>query len=430
MKGNFQIITLIIFIVAAVFGVLVFSGAIPLGNKGASGASGTVTLWGTVRESAIAAALDEFNLANSDFAVKYVEKSPNTFNQDLLEALASGQGPDMFFLSDDLVFGYKNKIIPIPYSNFSVASYKKTFVGAGDVFLTSKGILAVPIAIDPLMMYYNRGILEAKGVIYPPEYWDQFEDLVPTLTEKDDNQRILKSAVALGQFSNIAHAKDIITTLFMQIGNPIVMAEDGAFVSALGANNGKYSSSSVLEFYTSFANPLKSVYSWNRSFSNSSSAFSSNDLVFYFGYASEFLPLVAKNPNQNFFVSPMPQVRGETFKLTSARVTGIAVSSSTKNLNTAFYVANLMANGDFAAKFASALGVAPVRKDLLAKPPADTYSPTFYASSIYARSWLDPSPKDTDDIFRSLVEKVSSNALSPDEAIKDADSKLWLLLGR
>ena len=33
MKGNFQIIVLVIFIGAAVFGLLAFSGAIPLGSK-------------------------------------------------------------------------------------------------------------------------------------------------------------------------------------------------------------------------------------------------------------------------------------------------------------------------------------------------------------------------------------------------------------
>lgn len=429
MKGNFQIITLIVFILAAIFGVLVFSGAIPLGNNGNdSGASGTVTLWGTVKNGAISEALNAFNLANKGFSVVYVEKSADTFSQDLLEALASGQGPDMFFLPDNLVFGYKNKTIPIPYDSFSVASFKKTFIGAGDVFLTKDGILAIPIAVDPLMMYYNRGMLDAKGVIYPPEYWDEFEDLAPRLTEKDANQKIIKSAVALGQFSNITHAKDIISTLFMQTGNPIVTEKDGAFVSALSSENKKYTPGSILEFYTGFADPLQSVYSWNRSFPNSSTAFSSNDLVFYFDYASEFLPLVTRNPNQDFFVAPVPQIRGESFKLTSARVTGIAVSSFSKNLNTAFYTANQMAKGDFAAQFATALGMVPVRKDLLARPPGDSYSPIFYSSALFARSWLDPSPKDTDDIFRSTVEKVLSNALTPDEAIKDADSKMWLLL--
>ena len=50
MKGNFQIIILVVFIAAAILGVFVFSGAIPLGNQGNNtGAQGTVVLWGTVK---------------------------------------------------------------------------------------------------------------------------------------------------------------------------------------------------------------------------------------------------------------------------------------------------------------------------------------------------------------------------------------------
>ena len=58
---------------------------------------------------------------------------------------------------------------------------------------------------------------------------------------------------------------------------------------------------SVLKFYTDFADPLKDVYSWNKSFSNSRDAFSAENLVFYLGYASELQSLINKNPNQNFF---------------------------------------------------------------------------------------------------------------------------------
>ena len=111
MKGNFQIIILVIFIAAAVLGVLVFSGAIPLGsNSSSTGAQGTVVLWGTVNAQTIAPLLDDFNRANPTFVVQYVEKSLDTFDNDLLEALAGGVGPDMFFITDDLAYKYSNKV--------------------------------------------------------------------------------------------------------------------------------------------------------------------------------------------------------------------------------------------------------------------------------------------------------------------------------
>jgi multiple sugar transport system substrate-binding protein len=427
MKVNFQLIILIVFIVAAVFGVLVFSGAIPLGGNSA-GSLGTIVLWGTVPTSSVSSALKEFNTANPTFVVNYVQKSPDTFDQDLLEALASGAGPDMFFLPDNLIFHYSNKIITIPYTSYPLASFKNAFAGAGEVFLTSKGIYAFPMSIDPLVMYYNRSILDANGIVYPPSTWDDLTGMVPSLVKKDDSNKILTPAVALGHFSNVSHAKDIIAALFMQAGNPIVAEKNGAFSSTLDLSIGSYNLPSILKFYTDFADPNNIVYSWNKSFPDSSDVFSADNLAFYFGFSSELKSMVNKNPNQNFSIAPIPQIKGSAFKLTTARVTGLAISASSKNLNTALTAASLMATGNFASSFAAALGVPPARRDLLAVKPADAYSPIFYNSALFARSWLDPSPADTDNIFGGMVNAVISNNMSVDSATKDASSKMSLLL--
>ncbi len=429
MKNNFQIIIIVIFIAAAIFGILVFSGAIPIGQSSQTGAKGTVVLWGTVKAQTIASLLEDFNNANPTFVVQYVQKTPENFDHDLLEALASGVGPDMFFLPDNLAFSYRNRIFPIPYSSLPVSSFKNTFVGAGEVFLTGKGILAFPIAVDPLVMYYNRSMLDANNVVYPPVYWDELPNLVSILTKKNDSNQIIKSTIAMGHFGNITHAKDLIATLFMQAGNQIVVEKDGFFMSALN-EFGQYDLGSILKFYRDFADPLKATYSWNRSFPNSNDTFSADNLALYFGYGSELPILVNKNPNQNFLVAPIPQLRNGAFKLTGARVTGIAISAFSKNLNTAFTAASLMGSGDFAAKFSNALGLAPARRDLLAIRPAGAYLPTFYASALYARSWLDPSPKDTDNIFRGMIDGVLSNSMTAIDAIRDAGAKLSLLLAR
>ncbi len=403
MKGNFQIIILIVFIAAAVLGVFVFSGAIPLGNDNSTDAQGTVILWGTVKSQLIYSLLEDFNRINATFTVKYVEKSADTFDNDLLEALAEGKGPDMFFITDDLAFKYSNKIYAIPYQSFPVNTFKNSFIGAGEVFLTSKGVLAFPLTVDPLMMYYNRSVLDANGIVYPPAYWDEFFNLVPLLTKKDDRGFITKSTVAMGQFSNVLHAKDLLSALFMQTGNLIVTEKEGFFTSVLSENAEKYKLDSVLEFYTNFADPLKDVYSWNKSFSNSRDVFSKEDLVFYFGYASELQSLVNKNPNQNFLVTSIPQIRNSNFKLTSAHTMGVAISSFSKNFNTAFTAAGLMANSDFASKLATSLGITPARRDLLKIKP-------------------------TDNIFKNMIEKVLSNSMTTVNAISDLSSKLSLLL--
>lgn len=431
MKGNFQIIIIVVFVALAIFGVLVFSGAIPIGKTDTPGGAGTVVLWGTESSQGMGQIVQDFNNANQSFVVQYVQKSESTFDQDLLEALASGTGPDMVILPDSLAYKYSNKLYTIPYQSYPLASFTGNFVSASNVFLNSTGTLAFPLAVDPLVMYYNRSILDANGVVYPPATWDDITTSVPTLTIKDDANKISKSAVALGQYSNVTHAKDILSAMFMQTGNPIVANKSGSFASTLtDVNSGQTPLSSVLQFYTNFADPNSSAYSWNKSFPNSIDAFSAENLAFYFGYASELPSLVNKNPNENFLAAPFPQIKGANFKSTFAHALGVSVLSSSKNFNTALTAAGLMATTDFASQFANALGVAPARRDLLAVTPPGLYGPVFYKSALYAKNWPDPSPADTNNIFSSMVEQVLANNSSVDGAVADASSKLGLLLLR
>jgi ABC-type glycerol-3-phosphate transport system substrate-binding protein len=429
MKGNnFQLILIIIFITLAIFGVLVFSGAIPIGNDDTPGALGTVTLWGTIRGDVISPLVEDFNNTNKSFILIYVQKSPETFDSELLEALADQKGPDLIFLPDELAVHYANKIAMMSYDSYPLATFKNNFTQAGEVFLSSKGIVALPILVDPMVMYYNRSLLDASGVIYPPKNWDEVLSVAPTLTTKDDTNKLLRSAFAMGQFSNVTHAKDIISSLFMQTGNQIVTESGGSYYSLIGNDSARFNLPAVLKFYTDFANPNSSSYSWNKSFPQSRDAFSAENLAFYFGYASELPELVSRNPNQNFLATTFPQIKNSSFKSTIAHTTGVAVMASSKNIVTALGAANLLATGRFAALLAPALGVAPAMRSLLVDKPKDAYSPTFYDSALFAKSWADPSSKDTDNIFRNMIEDILSNKNSPSGSIADANSRMTLLL--
>ena len=87
-----------------------------------------------------------------------------------------------------------------------------------------------------------------------------------------------------------------------------------------------------------------------------------------------------------------------------------------------------MATGDFADKLRITGGVVPARRDLLTSVPEDSYSPAFYNSALFARSWLDPDSEDTDNIFRNMIDSVLSNSARTGEAISDANGRLGLLL--
>lgn len=433
MQSNFKLIFLVAFIAFAVLGVMVFAGVIPIGKSDQSVLQGRVTMWGTANRTIVNSLLDEFHTANPTIEVRYVQKLPETFNQDLLEALATGVGPDLFLLPNDLAYGYRDKIYTIPYSSYPIANFKGNFVTAGEVFLTDKGVIAFPLAVDPLVMYYNRSILDTHNIVYPPANWDELLGMASIINQRDENKQIIKSVTALGQFSNVNNAKDILSSLFMQMGNPIVSQNTvGLYRSNLNSETNQQTDlSTALSFYLSFANPLIETYSWNKSLPTSRDFFSADNLAFYFGFASELQTLINKNPNQNFSVAPLPQIKNTNTKVTYARVTGIAISSFSKNLNTAYGAANLLAFSPFAHGYAERLGLTPARRDLLAQgATSDTYRPIFYSSALYARSWLDPAPTDTDNVFRSMVESVLSNNSSTEQAILNAHNRLNLLLIR
>lgn len=426
---NFQLIMVVLFTFGGILGVFVFAGFIDLGSKGVNtGPRGTVTIWGTYPKSIIDPLINENN-QTADFTMRYVAKDPNTFESELLEAFAIDKGPDLFFLPDNLLIKYQDKISVVPYTTYPLINFKNTFVEAGESFLNSRGIIALPVNIDPLMMYYNKTLLDSNNIIYPPSYWEEFPDLVKIFTKKNSEGQILKSAFALGQAGNVNNAKEILLARFMQYGNNITYLNKSNYRSSIKQDlEVSPDLINALEFYMSFSDPLNANYSWNRSLPNSQDAFSQEDLVFYFGFASELGKLFQKNPNHNFGVYPIPQNKGKEQKATLGRLNGIAISLFTKDFATSYAAMNTIADSKFAEKLSKSLAIPPARRDLLAKRDNNEYGPVFYSSALFAKPFIDPSKKDTDILFRGVIESILSNGSSPKNAIDNFHNRLNLLL--
>jgi len=112
------------------------------------------------------------------------------------------------------------------------------------------------------------------------------------------------SFAALGAYENIRSAHKILASLFFQVGAPIKDAS-GKIV-LVGEEN--QNTESALRFYTEFANPNTSTYSWNKSLKEDRQAFLSNELALYFAPASEGRGLVAANPNISIGTAAFPQL--------------------------------------------------------------------------------------------------------------------------
>src|ERR1700743_94928 len=115
---RFQLIVIFVCVAAAAIGVVVFSNF--GGAFGASSAVGAVVIWGDEDSSAINSAIAAINQASGGqtyAGVSYVQKDPATYEQSLINAMASGSGPDLFLLPQDQILQFSNKIALIPYAD-------------------------------------------------------------------------------------------------------------------------------------------------------------------------------------------------------------------------------------------------------------------------------------------------------------------------
>lgn len=427
-KSNlFQTILIVVFGLAILVAVLIFAGIIPTpGEKTANGgAQGTVVLWGTYDQSIMTSLLEQLNRTNKTYKIIYMQKQADTLQGDLVNAIASGQGPDLVILSNNDIIRNSNKVYHIPFASYSERAFRDTFVPAGDLFLMSDGIMGLPLTVDPMLLYYNTNMFEEAGIAKPPATWEDVIKDIPLLTKRSP-AGLTQAAIGMGTYANVTHAKDIIAMLLLQSGNVLVSFEGATPTASLSG------SESVLTFYTGFADPLKDTYTWNRAQSNSKDAFVNETLAMYFGYASELPGIVAKNPNLHFDIARVPTIATSTAKATIGRINAVAVVKSSQNFNTALYAASQLSGADFSGRLTSQLftvaPIAPARRDLLSQTPQGIYGPMIFNSALSARGWRDPDSVATGKIFSMLIDDIVRGALSPVEAVRQANDKLKLTL--
>ncbi|MBI2065854.1 MAG: extracellular solute-binding protein [Candidatus Zambryskibacteria bacterium] len=424
--SKFQIILLSVFGIFIVVGVAVFSL-----YRGSSTGSVTVTVWGDISTY-------DFNLLSNastlkqdqNLRVNYVEKSSETIETEFTEALARGTGPDLIIITQDKFLKNKPKLVPIPYASISERNFKTTFVEEGELFLDRNGIYALPLFLDPLVLYYNRDRLSSAGQAQPIAYWDEIYEAASNLSKRDAAGNLVTSVMALGEARNIPNAKSILSLLLLQAGTSITKFIGPDLRSQVFAKSGLPISpgESAFDFYTQFSNPTRSYYSWNRSLIDAQTHFTSGDSAYYLGFASELRVLKNKNPTLNFGISTVPQSRVSGKTITFGRLRAVAISRGSRNPNAAVSLAMKLVSKEIALSLSGVLSLPPARRDLLSTRPADPALSVFYDAALQSRGWLDPDAQATDAIFREAVESITSGRARTSEAVSKIDREIDALI--
>lgn len=409
-------------------GVLMFAGIIP-GGVGPLGSKAVeeVVMWGPYSGLPIESYFFNFNKENENLVkIKYVAQTPESYENNLIEAFARGQGPDLIFINQKMLNRLAGKITTIPYEVYPQRDILNNFVDGASVFMNSKGLKAMPLFIDPLVMFYNRTMYTSANIIIPPKDWTEFLATIKPIVEIDSRNNITRTAVAMGEFRNVTNAKYILSALLFQAGNPIITTNTDDSYKSVFSNDFGFTPSPIeasISFFRQFSNPSQVSYSWNRSMPNDKDMFVAEKLSTYFGLASELSDLQAKNPHLNLDTVVIPQ-KDPQKRVTYANFYGVVITKGSKKQNSSLTAAVLLSQAKNQDVLASVLGYLPVRRDLLSVKVSDPFLQVFKESSVISRSWVDPDPIKTNQALEETLESIQMSQTNFGESVKTLDDKI------
>lgn len=424
----FELALVTIFTLIGLASLFMLSSFNPQNKNDVPTLSRAVSIWGTLNADAVNAVLMELLEIDSSYRlVSYTYHSPESFEHEFVNALADGNGPDLVLLPHEELVANRSRLLPLSYDSHPIRNFRDNYIDGAEIFALQDGIYAYPVAVDPIVMYWNRDILSNKGLLAPPNTWEQIvNSFVPDFVERDFNRNIFISPLAFGTYENINNAFEVLSMLLIQGGTRGVIEQNGRYVVDLNNVAGGTGSPlrDALTFYTNFANPNNELYSWNRSFSNDRLEFVAEKLVLYFGKASEARGIARQNPNLNFDIAEVPQGATANVRRTYGSFYGLSVVRASSNINPAFTVMQVLGNANNAAKIAEASGMAPVHRTTLTSGSNDQYARVAFSSAVVARGWLSPRPSSADDLFKQAVEDIISGRRNASNATADTVIRL------
>lgn len=445
----------------AVFAMLVTTGAGCGGPSEAELAANdpvTITIWRVFDDdSTFTETMNAYREIHKNVSFDYRTLRYEEYQDELLRALAEGNGPDVFSINNGWIGQYESLILPlpktlsIPYTEIRGTIKKETVVTlkeepamtvreletnfvdavADDVVRdyqpnpkqeAEKRIFGIPLSVDTLALFYNKDLFNAASIAEAPKTWTEFQEDVTKLTTIGADDAIVQSGAAIGTSRNVERAFDVLSLLMMQNGT--VMADSrGAATFGNELDDNSLPGADAVRFYTEFANPLKSVYAWNDAQPSSFDAFTSGKAAMFLGY-SYHVPLIrARSPKLSFGVAPVPQISsGRTVNYANYWVE--TVSKSTKNPNWAWDFVQFASEAEQVDTYLAAAGKPTALRSLINAQLQDDDLSTFAGQLFTAKSWyLGNDAAVAESAFLELIDATIKGG-ELERLIRDAQNKV------
>jgi ABC-type glycerol-3-phosphate transport system substrate-binding protein len=411
-------------LVIVVFLVLVFS-AKPKTQSSASTKPVTLTFWDPfITTENLQPLISDYQQKHPNVQIVFTKKDVNTYPSDLLDALASGNGPDIFAINNAWLPEYIDKITPASSTTISYAAYKQTFVDAAvNDFTLNQKVYGIPLYVDSLALYYNKDILGTAGIATPPKTWDELATDVQIIKRADKTGYFTLSGLAAGTNANVNRAVDILYLMMLQKG-VVPYSADGTqpqFNQSVQANgNSDNSGLDGLNFYTSFADPTSPNYNWNSRSDYSIDAFANGRAAFLYSYSYTEATIKQENPNLNFDVAPVPQPNLDQPSVNFANYWGEVISKQSKNSAYAWDFLNFITSKAELDKYYAADKEPSSRLDLINLQIQDPDIGVFANANLTAKSFYRPDQVGMDNIFGKMIDNVILNGVSSQDSLNQA----------
>lgn len=395
------------FFVLLVLAILLATGTITLTKKTAKT---TLTVWGFDDQSLWNKIAAKYHTDHPTVTITYRALNPALYETELINGLATGNGPDIFMIKNSWLARHGDKTVPAPLTIASGQTVETDFPAVVAQELTAAGnAYALPLYMDSYALVYNKDLFDRASITTPPTNWLDFQEIVKKLGGPPAG-----GAAIGGSNATIKGASDILALLMMQSGMPMIDTE-----GKVKLDNGE----GALVFYTKFANRKSDYYAWDNKLPISFTRFGNGTLPLLFTTYEDVAFLRRTYPALRIGVAPMPQAPQAPINLASYSALSVWVGS--KNPTDAWqFIADITTNPENALAYATTKNVPPALRTLIAQLENDPAVGVFVRQSLTARPWYRLNDDAISRAFSSMIESVTSGALTPQDALKKTEDAL------
>jgi len=447
-----------------IFGTSTLAIAMALSLTGCGTATSTaptqIVVWGFVDEDVFTPIIRDFKNSHKGIDVKYYKKDLDAnYEDNALNSILSGQGPDVWAIPNDWVYRHKDKLAPTPDSLLTSAKlvpkdFFNSFVMSDCAF--DNKMYAMPGSTDSLRVYYNQQLLTqaddkignalrddtdarsslSRIISSLPATWEEFDKIIPWLTVKNGSQ-IQTAGAAIGTSNNVSYSQDILSLLMIQNSTKMLSDDLSQATFNLPVKNSSgvdtFPGKTALDFYTKYSNPGSAQYTWNAGMPNDIEAFVQGKVAIIFGYSGLAGHLNQVYPNFRFQTGLMPQVGNLNPIIDYAHYTTYTVPKESVAVSTAWsFIINNLAT-DQSGTYVAATKELPVSKtsdqtqpSLQSRTEVNTPGPQILSTM---QSWNKGRyPVDLDNQLKDAINRVNARSQSSQASLDTAASNITELL--